>query len=524
MKVRMRGIVAALMGGVCALAAAGGAGAAGPATLSARQIDEVVESARKAFDVPGVAVAVIQPGQAPYLKGYGTRDGASSPPVDAGTLFGIGSISKAFTTTAIAMLAQEGKLDWNDPVIKHIPEFRMADPWVTREFTIRDLVTHRSGLGPYAGDLIILTDSKANRKQVYQALANLPAATSFRTTYAYDNLLYIVAGDLVERVSGQSWQDFVTARILKPLDMSGCVADQLRLGKDAPKAVAHDYADGKLEAVDFPLPQVTVPAGGIFCNAQGMAKWMAFNLGAPSAVKLDKARAEELFRPVTPTPTNPTAAQYAGASFSAYGLGWFLQDSYGRREAQHGGGLPGMVSQISIFPGSGFGVMVMSNKSTRASSAIAMRLANLAFSDHPQDFIPKMGAGELQAVAQAAKTVTDVKASPRAGFAARAALPPASYVGRYRDPWFGEVEVRVDNGALVMDLGSKSLTGPLNHVDGDLFVAAWRDRGLNADAYANFRQDEQGRIVAISMQAVSPRTDPSFNFHDLHLVREDAQR
>lgn len=520
MRMKLGGIAAAVAGGACMLLAAGAAGAA---TLSARQIDEVVESARKAFDVPGVAVAVVQPGQAPYLKGYGTRDRAGSPPVDADTLFGIGSISKAFTTASIAMLAQEGKLSWNDPVIKHIPEFRMADPWVTREFTIRDLVTHRSGLGPYAGDLIILTDSKANRKQVYQALANLPAATSFRTTYAYDNLLYIVAGDLVERVSGQSWQDFVTGRILKPLEMSGCVADQLSLTKDAPKATAHDYADGKLEAVDFPLPQVTVPAGGIFCNARGMAKWMAFNLGAPSAVKLDKAGMEELFRPVTPTPTNPAAAQYAGASFSAYGLGWFLQDSYGRREAQHGGGLPGMVSQISIFPGSGFGVMVMSNKSTRASSAIAMRLANLAFSDHPQDFIPKMGAGELQAVAEAAKAVTDVKAVPRAG-AARAALPLASYAGRYRDPWFGPVEVRVENGGLVMDLGSKSLTGALGHVDGDLFVAAWRDRGLNADAYANFRQDEQGRIVAISMSAVSPRTDPSFNFHDLHLVREDAQR
>lgn len=514
---------AGLVGGAWMLVSAAEASAA---ALSPHQIDKVVEDARRAFAVPGIAVAVIQPGKAPYLKGYGVVDGTGSKPVDADTLFGIGSISKAFTTTAIAMLAQEGKLSWDDPVIKHVPEFRMADPWVTREFTIRDLVTHRSGLGPYAGDLIILTDSKADRKHVYQALANLPAATSFRTTYAYDNLLYIVAGDLIERVSGQSWTDFIKARILTPLEMAGCTPDQRLLGKEATVAQAHDYADGKLEAVNFPLPAVTLPAGGIFCNARGMAKWMQFNLGVPSAVKVERARVEELFRPVTPIPVSPVMAERSGANFAAYGLGWFLQDSYGRQEAQHGGGLPGMVSQISIFPGQGFGVMVMSNKSTRASSTIAQQLANLAFADRPQAFVAKSGAEELEAVAKAqaaVKAAGDSAGARRAG-AARAALPPQSYVGRYQDAWFGGVEVRSDNGQLVMDLGSDALTGTMKHIDGDLFVVSWRDRGLNADAYANFRQDNDGRIVEISMTAVSPRTDPSFNFHDLRLVRADTHR
>ncbi|HBY44397.1 MAG TPA: serine hydrolase, partial [Brevundimonas sp.] len=261
------------------MVAGGGAAAAEPdRTISERQIDEVVTTALASFEIPGVAIAVIQPGQAPYLKGYGVVDYRTQTPVNADTLFGIGSISKAFTTTVIAQLEQEGRLDWDDAVIDYVPEFRLSDAWVTREFTIRDLVSHRSGLAPYAGDLVMLTEGKANKAQVYQALAHLEPKSSFRTEFAYDNLLYIVAGDLIERVSGRSWQDEVQSRFLTRLDMRSCVPDQKQLAPSAARSLAHDYADGQLTTVDFPLPDITLAAGGIFCNARGMAQWMAFNL------------------------------------------------------------------------------------------------------------------------------------------------------------------------------------------------------------------------------------------------------
>ena len=221
--------------GLAALAVSAGAASADPVRLSERQIDQVVETALASFEIPGVAIVVIQPGQAPYLKGYGVVDYRTHTPVNADTLFGIGSISKAFTTTTIALLEQEGRLDWDDPVINYVPEFRLSDPWVTRAFTIRDLVSHRSGLAPYAGDLVMLTEGKANRAQVYQALAHLEPKSSFRTEFAYDNLLYIVAGDLIERVSGHTWQDEIQSRFLTRLDMSGCVPDQKQLAPDAPK-------------------------------------------------------------------------------------------------------------------------------------------------------------------------------------------------------------------------------------------------------------------------------------------------
>lgn len=486
--------------------------------LTERQIDEVVEAARAAFEIPGVAIAVIQPGQASYLKGYGVVDHRTNAPVNADTLFGIGSISKAFTTTEIALLEQEGRLDWDDPVIDYVPEFRLSDPWVTREFTIRDLVSHRSGLAPYAGDLVMLTDGKANRAQVYQALANLEPKSSFRTEFAYDNLLYIVAGDLIERVSGRSWQDEIQSRFLTRLDMNGCVPDQKQLAPGAARSLAHDYADGQLATVDFPLPDITLAAGGIFCNARGMAQWMAFNLDPAKGPELDAARRADLFSPVTLMPLARSASPYqTGTNFSAYGLGWMVQDSFGRREVQHGGGLPGMVSYLSLYPDDGFGVMVMTNKTSGAARAIAQQLAALKFSSNPVRAIADQGRAEIAAIRAAQADVAGTEAA--AAGEARPALPLARYAGRYDDAWFGPVEVRIEGEELVMDLGSLAMTGRLRHVDGDRFIAAWRDRGLNADAYVNFRLDPRGEVRDIEMAPVSPRTDPSFNFRDLRLVR-----
>lgn len=511
---------------VVACTVGGAAQAAEPSRrLTERQIDEVVEAARASFEIPGVSIAVIQPGQAPYLKGFGVVDHQTNVPVNADTLFGIGSISKAFTTTEIALLEQEGRLDWDDRVIDYVPEFRLSDPWVTREFTIRDLVSHRSGLAPYAGDLVMLTDGKANRAQVYQALANLKPKSSFRTEFAYDNLLYIVAGDLIQRVSGRSWQDEIQSRFLTRLDMQSCVPDQKQLAPGAARAQAHDYADGHLATVDFPLPDITLPAGGIFCNARGMAQWMAFNLDPAKGPELDAVRRADLFSPVTLMPLGRAASPYqAGTTYNAYGLGWMVQDSFGRREVQHGGGLPGMVSYLSLYPDDGFGVMVMTNKSSGAARAISQQLAALKFSANPVRAIADQGRAEMAAIraAQADTSVAGTEAAA-AGEAPRPALPLAQYAGRYDDAWFGPVEVRLEGEDLVMDLGSEAMTGRLRHVDGDRFIAAWRDRGLNADAYVNFHLDPRGQVRDIEMAPVSARTDPSFNFRDLRLVRASKQ-
>lgn len=492
-------------------------------TLTPERIDAIAAETIEKLGIPGLAIAVMQPGTQPHMRGYGLQSLDQKQKVTDETLFGIGSISKAFTATALAQLVAAGKLSWDDRVIDHIAKFRMADPWVTREFRVQDLLTHRSGLEPYAGDLVILTEGKANRDQVYQALANLPAASSFRSEFAYDNLLYIVAGDLIELLSSDKWGDYIDSQILSPLGMFGCVPGFEEIPGSAQLASAHEFADNKLQVVNFPLPPVVQAAGGIYCNARGMAKWLAFNLGLSGAdnatsVVLAGEGLTELRQPITPMPVPDHAKKYGGSSLSAYGLGWVLQDSYGTLQVQHGGGLPGMVSHLSFFPKAGLGVVVMTNRTSEAARAVTQQIAEDFFAKTPRDVIAEhadlIAPQHVNSISGEAAADEPVNAS-----SARPALPASQYAGEYRDDWFGEVKVVFKDARLTIDLGSTDLTGVLEHVDGDRFIARWSNRGLAADAYVNFQQNPEGGIRGATMNAVSSRTDPSYNFHDLVLIR-----
>jgi len=201
-------------------------------------VDQVVERARKEFDVPGIAVAIVKDGSVVLAKGYGVRKQGETPPVTAQSLFRIASNTKAFTSAALAMLVDERKIRWDDPVTQHMPAFQMYDPYVTREMTIRDLLTHRSGLGLGAGDLMFFPSGDLGRDEIIKRLRFVKPATSFRSAYAYDNLLYIAAGQLIPAVTGKSWDDFVRDRIFTPLGMTNTFTDvkALRQGKDSAKS------------------------------------------------------------------------------------------------------------------------------------------------------------------------------------------------------------------------------------------------------------------------------------------------
>ncbi len=226
-------------------------------------VDRVVERARKEFDVPGIAVAIVKDGEVVLAKGYGVRKAGESAPVTAQSLFRIASNTKAFTTAALAMLVDERKLRWDDPVTEHLPGFQMYDAYVTHEMTIRDLLTHRSGLGLGAGDLMFFPPSDIGREEIVRRLRFIKPATSFRSAYAYDNLLYLVAGEVVGAVSGKSWDDFVKERIFTPLGMSNTYVNTaaLKQGKDV--AIPHNNLSGKLEALAQEDVDNNAPAGAI---------------------------------------------------------------------------------------------------------------------------------------------------------------------------------------------------------------------------------------------------------------------
>jgi CubicO group peptidase (beta-lactamase class C family) len=489
---------------------------------TAEEIDTLAKRAMEAFQTPGIAIGVVKDGELIYAKGHGLRDIGRPDLVDADTIFQIASLTKAFTAAALGILVDEGKLDWDDPVIDYLPEFRMYDPWVTREFTIRDLLTHRSGLGLGAGDLLFWPDAKSTRLEVIKAMRYLKPETSFRTAYAYDNLLYVIAGEVVATISGVAWEDFVEARIMQPLGMTECRSVPDRVEGEPNRATPHMVVNGELESTFFSGGGATSAAGGINCNVSGLAKWAAMHLAGgvlPDGERLLSEETQaELWKPVTLRPVSAAAREHSHTHFSAYSLGWGLSDFFGYLHVGHSGGLQGMTTWIGILPEKEVAVIALGNQWSDAPATVVLGVLNAYISETPEDWVAvvaKVGAEEAD---EAKKEVEEAFANRDAE--STPSLPIESYVGTYRDSWYGDVFVeRSEQGLELRFSRSDRLKGPLEHFQYDTFVARWPDRSLLADAYVTFILGAAGGVEAIRMKAVSPDTDFSFDFHHLDLLR-----
>ena len=491
-------------------------------------IEKAMQRTMDAFQVPGMTVAVVHQGQVHFTGGLGIGETGDEAPVTAETLFQIASVSKAFTAAALAVLVDEGRLAWDAPVIDYLPEFRMYDPWVTREFTVRDLLTHRSGLPLGAGDLLLFPEGDTSRDEIVRAMRFLKPSTSFRSQYDYDNLLYIIAGVVVERVSGLAFEDFLEQRVLRPAGMSRCTASLERIGRRAATATPHVRLEGELETTRSLITRTSAPAGGINCDAQGMARWMQLVLNrgqtAEGETVISQAQFDQLLKPVTLVSPPAYMVEHAGAYLGAYALGWNVSSFHGEPMYSHSGGLWGMTSFIAVLPRRGLAVFASNNLASAAPRAIVQDLLEAFMADsHAQparDWTGIFSDLVAQREASAADTVA------RAG-AARAAhsspsLPLERYTGVYRDDWYGTIRISLtDEGQLYFTSDrSQSLAGPLEHFQFNTFIARWNERKLNADAYVSFSLSPAGVIEGILMRAVSPSTDFSFDFHDLNLRRE----
>ncbi|MGI4886296.1 MAG: serine hydrolase [Janthinobacterium lividum] len=495
-----------------------------PVTLDVAAVDAVVAHALQTFKVPGMAVAVVKDGKVVLAKGYGVRSVATKAPVDANTLFGIASNTKAFTTAALGLLVDEGKLRWDDKVTDYIPEFKLYDPYATAEFTVRDLLCHRSGLGLGAGDLMFFPDStNFTLKDVIHNLRYLKPASSFRTKFDYDNNLYLVAGEVVARISGQPWADFVEARLLKPLGMSHSAAAFARL-PDATNVIdAHSEIDGQVRVIPRDRDVIGGAAGGIYSSVNDLSLWVRMLLGGPGAPAslLKPATQYELWSPQTILRVRATPTPY-NTHFGAYGLGWFLRDVRGYKEAAHTGGLPGMVTQVVLVPEQHLGIIVLTNQESG--------LAFTAVNDFIEDQYLGLPAHDPVAeMAERAKAYIggydrDLATAMKQVALAQKAAPKrpnyAPYLGRYHDAWFGDVTLAAQGPQLWLRAArSPRLVGQLLPYRGNTYVVRWRDRTFHADAFATFALDEQGQATGLRMKPVSEETDFSYDFQDLDLQR-----
>ncbi len=494
-------------------------------------VDRVVERARKEFDVPGIAVAIVKDGNVVLAKGYGVRKQGESAPVTAQSLFRIASNTKAFTTAALAMLVDQRRIAWDDAVTQHMPGFQLYDPYVTREMTIRDLLTHRSGLGLGAGDLMFFPPGDLGRDEIVKRLRFIKPATSFRSAYAYDNLLYIVAGQLIPAVTGRSWDDFVKERIFTPLGMTNTFTDvaALRKGKDV--ATPHNTLSGKLEALPQEDMDTSAPAGAIITCVEDLAKWMNLQLSGgtvgPAAPAgrtprlFSPEQAREMWSAQTILPIEelakdaPAAFAATQPNFRAYGLGWDLRDYRGKRLVGHTGMLSGYVSRTALVPELKLGIVILTNQEvTAAHAAIANTVIDHYLGVPDADWVAAYSARLKSQRAEGEEAVK--KAAGQRNPNTKPALPLASYAGRYRDAWYGDIRIEEHDGKLsIYFTHTADLAGDLEHWQYDTFVARWKNRTLDADAYVTFTLKPDGTIDEARMKAVSPLTDFSYDFHDL---------
>ena len=487
-------------------------------------IDAWVARAMKTFDVPGIGVAVVKDGKVVLAKGYGVRKLGSPEPVDGRTLFGIASNTKVFTAAALGLLVEEGTVEWDAPVVRYLPAFQLWDPYVTRELSVRDLLVHRSGLGLGAGDLLWWPPSTYNRAEIAHRLRFIKPTTSFRSAYAYDNVLYLVAGQLIEAVSGQSWEDFVTARILKKVGMTGSNVLHSAASAGGNVAVTHARVDGTVKPIAPFVSDNTNPAGGINSNAEDMAKWMQVLLAGGALPDGSRLLSERTLRQITAivTPLSPTMNPPAELAplrnnFAGYALGVNVRDYRGMKMWTHTGGLPGYVSRVMMLPDAKIGVAVLTNQESDAAfDSIAYHVVDHYLGAPAADWIE--GFRAVSARGDAAMAEREKKTAAARDTASKPSLPLARYAETYEDAWYGDIGITLEQRKLVMRFShTPSLVGDLEHWQYDTFVVRWRDRELRADAFVTFALNPEGTIDQAKMRAVSASTDFSFDFQDLLL-------
>lgn len=495
--------------------------------ISAKQIDSLTELVLKTFNVPGIAVGVVKDGKLIHAKGYGVANLSTGKKVDENTLFGVASNSKAMTAAVLGQLVDEGKIKWDDRVTDYIPEFKMYDPYVTDAFTIRDLLTHRSGLGLGAGDLMMFPDgSNFTKKDIIHNLRYLKPVSAFRTKYDYDNNLYIVAGEVAERASGIKWEDLVEQRIMKPLGMQKTAGSLYRL-KDNTNAVRpHAPVDGKLQVLDIDWSESANAAGGIWSNVTDWSKWVIAQMnhgkyGEGLQSKIFSAEVhEETWTPQTVIKAG-TAAPY-NTHFAAYGLGWFLSDVKGYKQVTHTGGLAGMVTQVVMFPELQLGIIVFTNQQSGAAfNAISRTIQDSYIGVSGYNWVKIMKERVDKGEAEAKKIGEDVEKDMQAQLSkAGGKFNFQPYLGNYKDVWFGDIELSMKNGKAWLDCKrSPKLSGEVLPYKGNTLIVRWTDRTMDADAYLMFTTDMDGKPAGLTMKAISPLTDFSFDFHDLDLKR-----
>jgi len=501
------------------------------AQMSSSQIDSLVLKAMKTVDnTVGFSIGIVKNGKTLHTKGYGLTSIKTNKKVTLNTSFGIASNSKAFTSAALAILVDQNKLKWEDKVIDYIPEFKMYNHYVTNNFNIQDLLTHRSGLGLGVGDLMIFpNDSNFTIDDVLNSFQYFKPTSPFRTKFDYDNLLYLVAGELTARVSGQSWESFIDENIIEPLGMKNSSANLSNILNDKNVAVPHTYIENSLVALESKKGNAKMngAAGGIWSSASDMCKWMLAQLNKGkhgtdlNSVLFSEQQQQEMWRMHTPIPKQSDPNSPFKSHFYGYGLGWFVSDFNGYLKIEHTGLIAGMSSEVILIPELELGIVLLNNseKSGMLNGLISYALLDEFLNLNTGINWIEMASGMQQqggnmVDAETEKVWLQIKANKNIAYNKK------NYIGVYEDNWFGKVEVFDNNGELwFKSYKSPRLNGKMSYYKDNTFAIKWEYQDMNADAFAIFSLDKKGKSQNIKMKGISRFIDFSFDFQDLNLNR-----
>lgn len=465
--------------------------------------------------VTGMAIGIIKDDEVVFARGYGVSSIETNAPVNTETQFVIGSCSKAFTAAAIGILVDEGKLDWNDKVIDHLPWFSLHDDYITKELTIEDLLCHRSGLSTFAGDILWFGTSYTS-EEVVKRIKVIPIKKEFRSEFGYLNVMFIAAGLVIEAVTGKTWQEFVEERILKPLQMNHSTSKFEDFKANSNIALPH--FEGKS------LPPINYdnggPVGGINASVEDILKWMKMWINN-GLIGDEPFLSQRTFRTITSSHSiisSGSRTEPMGTHFVTYGFGWRLYDYAGRKIVQHGGALPGYLSQVVIVPEEKLGIVILVNDLVPIHDAVANKILDLFLTDKNKDYVQQVLESfekykptlEKQRQKRLGKQIPNTSNS----------LPLMEYTGLYTDEMYGDAEISFKDGKLTLSLlpTKEYFTSTMEHFHYDTFKIDFNFTNVEFGLLTfNFNSD--GKIQGFVIDL--PSND--FHFSDLKFIKQNIK-
>lgn len=485
------------------------------AQVKTKDIEALVEKAQKQWNVPGLAVAVVKDGKVVLSKGFGVIEEGEKGKVNNATLFAIASNTKGFVSSALAKLVSEGQLNWNDKVKTYLPYFELYDPYVSSDITIRDLFSHRAGLGTFSGDAIWYK-SELPAEEIVKLAKHVPQAYPFRAGYGYSNLMFITAGEVIKAITGEPWDEYVKENFFQPLGMERSITSTTQITAKGNAATPHKTQLDKNMPIEWTNWDNMSAAGAIISTSDDMAQWMMMHL-KNGIINGDTLLAPEQQNNLWTLHNNYTLSENSketipGRHFTGYGLGFGLQDYFGRMFVSHGGGYDGMYSRLAMMPDEKLGVVVLTNSMSGISTPLTYAIFNLFIKEDQQDWIANFYEAQKED-----ERILKLKKNRLTG--TNPDLELSEYAGNYYADIYGNFSVKQEGEQLRLYFShSPELSATLTHWHNNTWqiewdnTHAWFDFGL-----LTFHLNDSLEVTGMKMNV--PNSDIFFDEYEI--VKKD---